>query len=85
MQSTTSENSQYCPEGFTDIDGTTRTRQGDWRKIVESDTGIHPVSRIGSNNYSIQAKRVRDLFCDYFNSPAGQVPWQWDMVHTRRT
>ena len=75
------ENNQYCPEGFVDIDGTSRQRQGDWRKIVESDTGLGPVVRIGSNNYSKEAKRVRDLFCEYFNSPAGQVPWQWEIIH----
>ena len=85
MQGKNFENSQYCPDGFTNFDGTNRQRQVDWRKIVESDTGIHSVSKIGSNNYSKQAKMVRNLFCEYSSSPAGQVPWQWDIFHARRT
>eukprot|EP00795_Rhopilema_esculentum_P004036 gene4036-20211_t len=85
MKSKKFKNSQYCPEGFADIDGTCNQRQGDWRRIVEGDTGLAPVSRIGSNNYSKEAKRVRDLFCQYFNSEAGQVPWQWEIIHAKRT
>ena len=37
-----------------------------------------------SNNYSRNAKGVRELFRDYHNSPAGQVPWQYEMVTSTR-
>eukprot|EP00745_Piridium_sociabile_P015087 TRINITY_DN22260_c0_g2_i4.p1 TRINITY_DN22260_c0_g2~~TRINITY_DN22260_c0_g2_i4.p1 ORF type:complete len:460 (-),score=109.82 TRINITY_DN22260_c0_g2_i4:119-1498(-) len=29
-------------------------------------------------------KRVRELLADYFGSPAGIVPWQWDKAHVRQ-
>ena len=79
------ENSLYCPDGFTNIDGINWQRQGDWRKIVVRDTGIISVSKIGSNDHSKQAKMVRNLLCNYFSSPAEQVPWQWDVIYARRT
>ena len=51
-------NSQYWPDCFIDFDSTNRKRQGDWRKlIVESETGIHSVSKIGSDKNSKQAKK----------------------------
>ena len=30
----------------------------------------------GSNFYGKVGKRIRDLFCEYFNSAVGAVPWQ---------
>ena len=40
------ESSQYCPDCFIDFDSTNRQRHGDWRiLIVESETGIHSVSK----------------------------------------
>ena len=47
---------------------------------VKDDSGLNPLSRNCSNNYSGDAKVVRDMFCNYFNSPKGAVPWQLDMI-----
>ena len=37
---------------------------------------MHPLTQQGSNRYSLDAKTVRDEFCDYFNS-VGSEEWQW--------
>ena len=61
----------YCPNGFIDQDV---RRNGEWQKIVKEDYGLIPLSRNCSNNYSRDAKVMRDMFCNYFNSPEGAVP-----------
>ena len=71
----------YCPHGFAD----TRGRPGEWREVADNDTGFVNIPRLGSNNYSRTAKEVSDRFCEYFNSRAGEVPWQYDMITVRRT
>ena len=71
----------YCPPTFVDYETPTGLRQGEWRYEVKEYEGLAPLHRqLGSNNYSSNAKNVRELFRDYFNSPAGQVPWQFDIV-----
>ena len=35
-------------------------------------------------NYSSNAKGIQELFGDYFNSPAGQVPWQYNIAASTR-
>ena len=51
--------------------------------MVETDCGLVPIHRVGSNNYSKDAI-VRDSFCEYFNSNEGQIPWQRDMVSVEK-
>jgi hypothetical protein len=46
---------------------------GGWREDNEN-TGMLNITNLGSNNYSLEAKTVRDNFRDYFNSDAGSVP-----------
>ena len=36
-------------------------------------------SRI-NKSVTASAKQTRDLFCKYFNSPAGSVPWQEEAI-----
>ena len=71
----------YCPPNFVDYETPSGLRRGEWRYEVQEYQGLAPLNRqLGSNNYSSNAKKVRELFRDYFNSHAGQVPWQFDMV-----
>ena len=58
-----------------------KTENGDWwlKMIV----GLFQC-RVGSNNYSKDAKIVRDSFTEYFNSNEGQVLWQRDMVSVEK-
>lgn len=51
---------------------------------IETEGGLLPLKRAGSNNYSRSAKEIRDDFRDYFNSKEGSVPWQWETVLSTR-
>ena len=73
------ESNRYCPYGYTDMETPQSSRPGDWRNEVVGDQGLVPISQIGSNNYTRNAKEVRNDFRDFFVSQNGQVPWQWDM------
>ena len=78
------EPSIYCPSGFTDsedVDG--NIVNGSWRDEWCSNTCLQPVHQTGSNRHSLSAANVRDSFCQYFNSPEGEVVWQYR--HIRRT
>ena len=63
---------QYCPSGFADVDLGGQCREGEWRSVVQKDTGLGSVNRV-----------VRDLFFECFISEEGQVPWQWDIIKSR--
>ena len=53
------EINSYCQNRFLDQDA---WRNGEWREIVKDDSGLIPLSRNCSNNYSRDAKVVRDMF-----------------------
>ena len=69
-------NSRYCPSGYAD----TPTRPGDWRNLICDTDALQSINRAGSNNYSKDAKEIRQKYRDYFVSRDGQVDWQWEMV-----
>ena len=70
----------YCPPGYVDLELNGSVRQGAWRS-ENANLGIQEITNLGSNNYSLEAKTVRDNFCDYFSSDAGSVPWQKKYGH----
>ena len=71
----------YCPANFVDRDTPNGIQRGRWRYEVRGYQGLTELNtQIGSNNYSRDAKSIRESFRDYFNSPQGQVPWQYEMV-----
>ena len=69
----------YCPPDYIDLELNGSVRQGGWRSENAS-FGIQEITNLGSNNFSLEAKIVRDNFRDYFSSDAGSVPWQKDVV-----
>ena len=73
-----------CPNNIVDQEVRSKRKKGEWRLVVENDCGLISIHRVGSNNYSKDAKIVRDSFCEYFNSNEGQVPWQRDMVSVEK-
>ena len=76
------DNATYIPKGFIDCeDSTGNITLGDWRTVVSNDTSaIRNAAKVGSNNYSMDAKDVREEYTRYFNSPVGSVPWQYKHV-----
>ena len=66
------EYEEYCPVGYA---------EGHWRNYNTETDGPAPLIHTDSNNYSRDARQVRDNFRDYFNSPCGSVKWQWDAVN----
>ena len=76
------ESSQYCPPGYTDIDTPNGTRPGEWRNEAIGFNALSPICCQGSNNFTRSASEIRDQFCAYFNSEAGSVSWQWDIVNS---
>jgi hypothetical protein len=60
--------------------GNTQTRivePGSWRGEGMPNNNI---SNVGSNNYSNEAKRIRDEFKEFFVTPQGEVPWQYSCL-----
>ena len=64
-------NGPYCPTAYA---------EGDWRKERTSSDGLQPMGIVGSNNYTGDANWIGDDFKEYFNSEAGQVLWQTDII-----
>ncbi|XP_065675624.1 uncharacterized protein LOC136091841 [Hydra vulgaris] len=82
MKKRSANNYLYCPTNYTDIDGPAGFRPGDWRQDNSCSAALQPLSS-GSNNYSKDAKQVRDDFKEYFNSPEGELEWQLDLVNRK--
>ena len=76
------ESSVYCPPGFTDAeDGVGNILQGEWRSQVSEDSGLSRLGQVGGNKYFQSAAEVRDIYRDYFQSPEGELSWQYNYVH----
>ncbi|XP_065665346.1 uncharacterized protein LOC136086784 [Hydra vulgaris] len=82
MKKRSANNYLYCPTNYTDIDSPAGFRPGDWRQDNSCSAALQPLSS-GSNNYSKDAKQVRDDFKEYFNSPEGELEWQLDLVNRK--
>ena len=71
---------QYCPPNYVDTDRVDGILPGQWRVEENQIMGLRDINRLGSNNYSKNAKLVRDEFREYFIEE-GAVDWQWDIVN----
>ena len=78
------DNACYVPSGFIDAeDSTGNVIPGGWRSVVADDqSAMQNIQRAGSNNYSKDAKAIRESFKDFFNSSGGSVPWQYKHVRS---
>ena len=84
MKRSTSDENRYCPPGFVDFERNNGVVRGAWRDEVANGTGFGELKRVGSNNFSKNAKEVREIFCDYVNSEAGKISWQINSVAVNR-
>lgn len=75
----TKDKCSYCPSNYVDQDGPTGISAGLWRREASELGGLQPINNMGSNNYSLDARHVRDAYKEYFNAE-GAVGWQWDLV-----
>ena len=71
---------QYCPPNYVDSDGLQGVVPGQWRVEENQIMGLRDIDRLGSNNYSKNAKLIRDEFREYFIEE-GAVDWQWGIVN----
>ena len=70
----------YCPEGFVDEETCHGYNLGDWRREQNGTQGLQQANNLGSNNYTRDAKLIRERFRDFFCSDEGAVHWQLDTV-----
>ncbi len=84
ISQTRSRDFRYCLDtSFVDSENSEGVQCGEWRDETQLDTGFLPLGSTGSNNYSRDAKEVRDDFRTYFNSSEGEASWQ--LQHVNRT
>ena len=72
----------YCPPSLIDCETANGFTPGEWRQ--ELNGGMVRIRRTSSNNYSNDARSVREGFRRFFTSKEGSVSWQIDSV-TRTT
>ncbi|KAF5281755.1 hypothetical protein FQR65_LT14550 [Abscondita terminalis] len=68
---------KYCPTGFADyVDSEGNFHFGQWRTTET----MKSVGRMGTNNPTRNAQKLRETLKQYFNSDIGCVPWQQDII-----
>ncbi|XP_033117486.1 protein ALP1-like [Anneissia japonica] len=74
------ENARYSPSGFVDCYDGGELEEREWRNVVEGDNGMGALQANHANNYSFDAKMIRDNLREYVNSVDGSVAWQNETV-----
>ena len=70
---------QYCPPEMVDTETNRGTRPGTWRNEEQSGGLIPLQGNLGSNNYSKDAKIVRENFRDFFLRVMDKCHGNWNM------
>lgn len=65
---------RYNPAGFADCGD---LEDGEWRKLANT---LKSVGQLSSNHSSRVSGQVRDQLANYFCSPSGETPWQYECV-----
>lgn len=73
------ENRIYCPPNFTDSeDATGNLIPGEWRRNVQS--ALRDIPPTSMHHAITAAYKLRNMLADYFLTPPGEVPWQYEYV-----
>lgn len=68
---------RYVPPNFVDYpEEFGDYRPGEWREVVQNDTGMRKTAKVSSNNYSKAAMIIQEKLEQYFMTEAGKLPWQ---------
>jgi len=70
-------NRVYCPQNFVDYEIDGIIIYGAWRA---DNIQIQNIPPCNARRATIEAYQVREKFADYFLTPEGEVPWQYDYV-----
>ena len=70
----------YCPPGFTDSETSTGFKEGEWRTIAGEQDGLMPMDRPRGHIYHRKGYLMQDDLKDYLNSDVGAIPWQWNHI-----
>ena len=62
-----------CLANYIDTDRPSGERPGDYRRKENSSFALQPLNNAGSNNYSRNAKQIRENFTNYFPSTEGSL------------
>ena len=62
-----------------DVEGLHESSSNDYGSLDANDGTQFKKNRI-HNSVTATAKQTRDVFCKYFNSPAGSAPWQEEAI-----
>ena len=78
LRSRSAERNIYAPIGQLDTEDpyTHEILAGQWRS-QPNPRGLVPLAHQGSNRCKDSTTKIRQEFCDYFNSTDGEVAWQW--------
>lgn len=70
---------QYVDEILVDHDRFDEFVPGSWRQDIE-DSALREITICGSNNSTRKAMKIRENFCNYFNTE-GVIPWQFNNIY----
>lgn len=66
---------EYVTENMIDQDGSDGSIEGSWRRNIDDNSALQEIGRCDTNNTSRVAAKIRNNFCEYFNSE-GAIYWQ---------
>jgi len=59
---------EYVTENMIDQDGIDGAIEGSCRRNIDDNSAFQEIGRCGTNNTSLVAAKIRNNFCEYFNS-----------------
>lgn len=70
-------NKVYCPPNFVDVENNGNITYGAWRN---NDIQFQNNLPCNARRATIEAYKLRDKLADYFLTPEGEIPWQYEYI-----